>query len=177
MPSYLGDLVTYQCTQCGAKHQKVLGSRIVFLLTEDNKVIKHGDGLYVSTCDCKNPDHRLIYVGYQQKNTSIPLWRDMSGNLHDPTTMSNDYVFNVFLMIWNHSVPCHMRAHLPPYTRYTKFPKCYTKSYMKLMFYVMYERLVKQGVFCTTELQRGLIAFVEKWLESGQCEFMKKKGM
>ncbi len=171
---YLGNLATYQCTQCGAKHQKVIGSRVVFLLDENNKVIKHGDGLYLSTCDCRNQEHRVIGIGYE-KNTSVHLWRDMSGNLHDPSTMSIDYIFNVFLMIWNHSVPCHMRAHLPPYNRYTKFPKCYNKVYMKEMFHVMYERLVKQGDFGTTPLQRGLIAFVEKWLDSGQCDFMKKK--
>jgi len=105
---------------------------------------------------------------------SIPLWRDMSGNLHDPSTMSIDYIFNVFLMIWNHSVPIHMRAHCPPYTRYTKFPG-YSKKYLKEMFHIMHEKLVKQGDFGTTQLQRGLIAFVEKWLESGECEFMKKK--
>ena len=171
---YLGNLATYQCTQCGAKHQKVIGSRVVFLLDENNKVIKHGDGLYLSTCDCRNQEHRVIGIGYE-KNTSVHLWRDMSGNLHDPTTMSTDYVFNVFLMIWNHSVPCHMRAHLPPYNRYTKFPKVYTKNYMRTMFNVMHENLSNPDKIGLNMMQIGLIKFVEQWLASGECEYMKIK--
>ena len=171
---FIGELVTYQCTKCGAKHKAVRGSTIVFKLDANDNVTEHGSNIYLSTCECKSPEHILIGSGYE-KNKSVHLWRDMSGNLHDPSTMSIDYIFNVFLMIWNHSVPTHMRAHLPPYNRYTKFPKCYNKVYMKEMFHVMYERLVKQGDFGTTPLQRGLIAFVEKWLGSGQCDFMKKK--
>ena len=171
---YLGDLVTYQCTQCGAKHQKVLGSRIVFLLNENNSVKKHGDNIYLQTCHCKNPVHTILGVGYQV-NKTVPLWRDMSGNLHDPTTMSNDYVFNVFLMIWNHSVPCHMRAHLPPYNRYTKFPKVYTKNYMRTMFNVMHEKLSNPDKIGLNMMQIGLIKFVEQWLASGECEYMKIK--
>lgn len=171
---YLGELVTYQCTKCGAKHQSVLGSSVIFKLDSDGKVTQHGSNIYLRSCECNDPEHVMIGSGYK-KNESVPLWRDMSGTLHDPVTMTTDYVFNVFLMIWNHSVPTHMRAHLPPYTRYTKFPKCYTKAYMKEMFHVMREQLIKQGDFGTTPLQRGLIAFVEKWLASGQCDFMKKK--
>jgi hypothetical protein len=41
--------------------------------------------------------------------------------------------------------------------------------------YIMHEQLIKRGDFGTTLLQGGLIAFVEKWLKSGECEFMKQK--
>lgn len=173
--SFIGELITLQCTKCGVKHQSVRGSNVVFKLDANGKITEHGNYLYVMTCECKLPEHAVVISFDNQKNESIPLWRDMSGTLHDPSTMTNDYVFNVFLMIWNHSVPTHMRAHLPPYTRYTKFPKCYTKAYLKEMFHVMHEQLKNRGNFGTTPLQIGLIAYVEKWLSSGQCDFMKKK--
>ena len=171
---FIGELVTYQCTKCGAKHKAVRGSTVVFKLDANDNVTEHGSNIYLSTCECKSPEHILIGSGYE-KNKSVHLWRDMSGNLHDPTTMSTDYVFNVFLMIWNHSVPTHMRAHLPPYNRYTKFPKVYTKNYMRTMFNVMHEKLSNPGKIGLNMMQLGLIAFVEKWLASGECEYMKVK--
>lgn len=171
---FIGELITVQCHICGTKHQQIRGSDIVCILDADGKVIKHGSRLYLRPCECKSPTYSLISSGYQ-KNTSIHLWRDMSGNLHDPTTMSTDYVFNVFLMIWNHSVPTHMRAHLPPYNRYTKFPKVYTKNYMRTMFNVMHEKLTNLNKFGLTDVQIGLIAYVETWLASGECEYMKVK--
>jgi hypothetical protein len=39
----------------------------------------------------------------------------------------------------------------------------------------IFEQLKNRGNFGTTPLQIGLIAYVEKWLSSGQCDFMKKK--
>lgn len=172
--AFIGELITLQCTKCGAKHQEVRGSNVIFILDSDGKVIKHGSNIYLRSCECEFPNHVLISSGYQ-KNELVPLWRDMSGNLHDPATMTTDYKFNVFLMIWNHSVPTHMRAHLPPYTRYTKFPKCYSKLYMKTMFNVMHKYLTGKNVIELNDIQHGLVLFVEQWLASGQCKFMKLK--
>lgn len=54
-------------------------------------------------------------------------WRDRSGKFYPPAEMETRHLFYTLKMIWNHSVPEHMK--LKPYKRYT-FNSFYTNEYM-----------------------------------------------
>lgn len=55
-------------------------------------------------------------------------WRSGDGDLWDPKDMETRHAFYTIRMIWNNSVPEHMRV---GEVRLYSFPKFYTPSYMR----------------------------------------------
>lgn len=61
-------------------------------------------------------------------NIAIPFhWVDKKGVSHLPKNMSTMHLFYTLRMIWNHTMPGHMRTH--DYTHYS-FGPAYTVQYL-----------------------------------------------
>ena len=55
-------------------------------------------------------------------------WRDSSGTFHDIARMETRHLFNVLVMIWNHTMPDDAKTH--DYKRYS-FSAFYAPRYMQ----------------------------------------------
>lgn len=71
-------------------------------------------------------------------------WRDRDGVYHDIFEMKTSYIFFVLRMIWNHSVPKHMR--ITPYKFYSNLfgHPFYTNEYVKNAAIAMIAELSKR---------------------------------
>jgi len=65
--------------------------------------------------------------GKDERTVIAFKWRDRTGKFHDVTEMATKHLFHTLLMIWNHSVPQHLR--IEPYIRY-RFDEFYNAEYI-----------------------------------------------
>lgn len=64
----------------------------------------------------------------RQITSAAFVWRDMRGNPHVPAKMATRHLWFTIRMIWNHTMPNHVR--ITPYHAY-EFSADYTAAYLR----------------------------------------------
>ncbi len=86
-------------------------------------------------------------------------WRNSSLNMLYPKDMTTAHLYNVFIMIWNHTMPADAATH--DYVRYD-FDSYYTMNYMKEAIFAIFPVLFAREDI--TDIQRHTLAWVEQYL-------------
>lgn len=86
-------------------------------------------------------------------------WRTNRNQMLYPRDMTTDHLFNVFVMIWNHTMPENAATH--DYVRYD-FDHYYTMNYMKEAIFAIFPVLF--GRQDLTDKQKHTLQRIEQYL-------------
>ena len=106
-----------------------------------------------------------------QRNTPALRWqwRDAEGNFHYPDQMVTRHLFHTIRMIWNHSMPPHMRT--GPHRRHSFMHPIYTTEYMQdAIRFGLPELLKRQDI---TPQWRRDIEFMRSWFYTQDAQEIK----
>lgn len=86
-------------------------------------------------------------------------WRNSSLKMLYPKDMTTDHLYNVFVMIWNHTMPDDAATH--DYVRYD-FDNYYTMNYMKEAIFAIFPVLMARDNM--TDHQLHVLGWIERYL-------------
>lgn len=86
-------------------------------------------------------------------------WRTSSKQMLAPQGMTTDHLFNVFVMIWNHTMPEDAATH--DFVRYD-FDNYYTMEYMKEAIFAIFPVLFRRHDL--TDKQQLTLQWIEQYL-------------